>query len=416
MASRSVEPSKNAWREMMNFRESEEATLSFDRKLDRGAVEETLYPWEKTIAQWELQGLPKRFREKLVFPAVPYDNLYVPRDREVAPDEKLYNSLMTDEVQLYEQGLGFDPLKRVAFRIPFQCYDERVIEETREYTIRIDRDGWTRQYFKNGALTNELKPAITSENDWAELKEKVLRCLDRYCTDENMVKSYGRYRQGHENGDFSIRFRASGFFWTPRMLLGIEGQMLSYYDFPGLMRDINEFVLQVYRDQMDRIFDIFKPNVVFFEEDLSGSAGPMISSAMFDEFVGAYHSRLVRFLKQKGIRNVFVDTDGDFTLLIPNFMKAGIDGFLPMDVHGGMDIVAVRKEFPGLKFIGGFNKLHIARGREAMDWEFERIMPVIRQGGYLPGNDHQVPPDAPLDNYKYYIERLGEVMQRVRSR
>jgi hypothetical protein len=398
---------------MMDFREREEATLAFDREPDRGAVEETLYPWEKTIAQWELQGLSKRFREKLVFPTVPYDNLYVPRDREVAPEEKFYNCLMTDEVHRYEQGLGFDPLKRVAFRIPFSCFDEQLVEETREYTTRIDRDGWTRQYFKDSERITELKPAVTNEKDWEELKERVVRYLDQYCTGENMLRSYGRYRQGHEKGDFSIRFRASGFFWTPRMLLGIEGQMMAYYDFPGMLRDINEFVLRVYRDQMDGIFDIIRPNVVFFEEDLSGSHGPMISPAVFDEFIGTYYERLVKFLKGKRIGNVLVDTDGDFTALIPNFMKAGIDGFLPMDVHGGMDIVAVRKKFPTLKFIGGYNKLEIAKGKEAMDREFNRIMPVIEQGGYLPGNDHQVPPDAPLENYRYYIKRLAEVMQQA---
>lgn len=38
---------------------------------------------------------------------------------------------------------------------------------------------------------------------------------------------------------------------------------------------------------------------------------------------------------------------------------------------------------PGLKFIGGFNKLTIEEGKEAIDREFERILPVIRSGGYV---------------------------------
>lgn len=110
------------------------------------------------------------------------------------------------------------------------------------------------------------------------------------------------------------------------------------------------------------------------------------------------------------MQNVIVDTDGEFSKIIPNFMAAGVDGFLPMDVNAGMDIVAVRRQFPTLKFIGGFNKLMIQEGKEAIDAEFARILPVVRGGGYIVGNDHQVPPSAPLELYQYYIQRLKEVM------
>ena len=90
-----------------------------------------------------------------------------------------------------------------------------------------------------------------------------------------------------------------------------------------------------------------------------------------------------------------------------------MDGFLPMDVNAGMDIVAVREQFPKLRFIGGYNKLCIADGPDAIDAEFERILPVVRQGGYVVGSDHQVPPSASLSDYQYYIKRLKEVMQQA---
>ena len=102
-------------------------------------------------------------------------------------------------------------------------------------------------------------------------------------------------------------------------------------------------------------------------EDLSGKNGPIISGAMFDEFVGSYYRKLIPMLKARGVGNVFVDTDGDFMMMIPNFMDAGVDGFLPMDVNAGMDIVKVRENFPTLKFIGGYNKLRIDDGKEAID-------------------------------------------------
>jgi len=81
-----------------------------------------------------------------------------------------------------------------------------------------------------------------------------------------------------------------------------------------------------------------------------------------------------------------------------------------MDVNAGMDIVKVREKYPKLKFIGAYNKLEIEKGKDAIDKEFNRILPVIRQGGYVPGADHQVTPSTSFENYKYYITRLKEVM------
>ena len=84
-----------------------------------------------------------------------------------------------------------------------------------------------------------------------------------------------------------------------------------------------------------------------------------------------------------------------------------------MDVNAGMDIVAVRRQFPRLKFIGGFNKLMIEKGPAAIDAEFARLLPVVRQGGYIVGADHQVTPDTSLEHYRYYIKRLREVMAQA---
>jgi uroporphyrinogen-III decarboxylase len=148
-------------------------------------------------------------------------------------------------------------------------------------------------------------------------------------------------------------------------------------------------------------------------EDLSGKNGPLISPDCFNEFVGDYYRQIIPDMKARGVGNVFVDTDGEFSKLIPHFMAAGVDGFLPMDVNAGMNIVKVREEFPTLKFIGGYNKLMIQEGKEAIDREFERILPVIRGGGYIPGADHQVPPSAPLELYKYYIQKLSEYMKQA---
>lgn len=388
---------------MMNNRERENVTLSFQKPEGRGAVQETFYPWTLTVERWKEEGLPASL----------VDHLFTVEGRRIGEEELYLNTLMADGVSSYEAYLGFDMVKRVTFNLPFSHFERKDLEETEEYIIRQDGDGWQRKYYKNRDLVQEHKPVVASREDWYALKEHGKMELEKYYTDENILRIYSPYREGHQRGDYSIRLNIMGFFWTPRTLFGIEEHMFAFYDYPDIMHDMNEFILQIYLDRLGKVLDILPADVVYIQEDLSGVNGPMLSADHFNEFVGDYYRRLVPFLKGKGVRHIFVDTDGDFNALIPHFMDAGIEGFLPMDVNAGMDIVAVREMYPTLKFIGGFNKLEIAKGRDAIDAEFERLMPVIRQGGYIPGCDHQVAPSTSLEDYRYYIRRLKEVMHEA---
>ena len=168
-------------------------------------------------------------------------------------------------------------------------------------------------------------------------------------------------------------------------------------------------------EQLEGILKIVTPSVVFFEEDLSGKNGPMISPATFEEFISPYYLELVPFLRERGVQNVIMDTDGDFTVMIPKILECGLDGVLPVDVNAGVDIVKVREQYPTLKFIGGFNKLSIIDGEEAIEKELDRLRPVIKQGGCIICTDHQAAPHTPLKYYQYYSRRLKEVMAELRN-
>ncbi len=354
----------------MDIGKQVERILNFENMKGEGLALETFFPWDLTVKRWLGEGLPAEFAPDRLYPA--------PKE----PAQGYFNDCMTEQVYAYEKWLGFAPMKRLIFDVPFLNGNHHV-------------SGW---------------------EDWEALKAASRQEMDRYCTEENMKRIYGRYAEGHDAGEYSIRMRVgAGFFWLSRDLLGIEEQLYGFYDEPELIHDMNEFLLEAYLKYMTAAVEILKPEVLLFPEDLSGANGPMISPETFREFVGSYYRRLFPVLKEHGAKNIFVDTDGDFRMLIPEFLEAGVDGFLPMDVNAGMDIVAVRREYPGVKFIGAFNKLKIAEGPESIDREFDRLLPVIRQGGYLPGCDHQAAPSTSLENYRYYVKRLWEVMSQAGS-
>lgn len=343
----------------MNPKEKLLGTLNFQNMKGEGCVVETFYPWTLTADRWVTEGLPKCYKSV---------NLYPPEG-------------MTEPVCDFERYLGFDGMKRLEFRTPYRLYCEG--------------------------------GGVTDWESWLKVKEGIAEFYETNYSDEEVLKNYSSLKEGHDRGEYTIRLSSTGFFWIPRYLFGVEEHLYAFYDHPDIMHDINQFFLDMFTKYMTKVTVLLQPEVLYFAEDLSGKNGPMISPECFDEFLGAYYKKLTPVLKANGVQNIFVDTDGEFSLLIPNFLKAGIDGFLPMDVNAGMDIVKVREQFPTVKFIGAYNKLELEKTKEDIDREFARLLPVIRQGGYVPGLDHQATPDTPYENYLYYIERLKEVMKQA---
>ncbi len=388
----------------MTSRDRENITLSFGKPEERGSVQETFYPWGLTTERFRKEGMPEDITNGL------HKNNLTAAQIEL---EKYLGASWGEGIFNYEKHLGLDPVRRVNFTLPFRRFEKKIIEDTPEYTIISDSTGRQNKHYKASGLVEEYKPVVSDEADWERLKEHGNKELQKYFTRENIRQAYGHLKEGHDKGEYSVRLNVEGFFWTARELMGIEAHMFAFFDLPELLHDINEYILSVFLDKLTQVLEVLPADIVYIMEDLSGKNGPMISPEQFDEFVGSYYKRLVPALKEKGVRHVFVDTDGDFQKLIPNFIAAGIEGFLPMDVNAGMDIVKVRKSFPRLKFIGAFNKLCIAEGKEAIDREFERILPVIRQGGYIPGCDHQVAPSTSLEDYRYYLSRLKQVMEQA---
>ena len=102
--------------------------------------------------------------------------------------------------------------------------------------------------------------------------------------------------------------------------------------------------------------------------------------------------------------------------MIPWLKRAGIEGVLPLERQAGVDIAALREAHPDFLFIGHFDKMTMRRSTEAMREEFERLLPVMKKGGFIPSTDHQTPPDCPIGRYREYVAMLKDYGGRaVRS-
>ncbi|MFC1582467.1 uroporphyrinogen decarboxylase family protein [Planctomycetota bacterium] len=211
----------------------------------------------------------------------------------------------------------------------------------------------------------------------------------------------------HAAGDGVYWLQLDGFFWFPRAMLGIERHLMTFYDDPELMHRMNEDILAYNLRILDIVCEKAVPDLVTVSEDMSYNHGPMLSEDMFNEFIAPYYRRLVPAFQEKGI-HVFIDSDGDITPLIPWLQKIGVEGIVPLERMAGVDVNAIRAEHSQWKMIGAYDKTVMHKGEDAIRNEFERLLPVMRSGGFIPSVDHQTPPGVSLDQYRQYLELYRE--------
>lgn len=274
------------------------------------------------------------------------------------------------------------------------------LDDYRQLTFR-PRDGSCPAPAHHGAglLTNEAE------------YEALLPHL--YPSPEAMDAAYLREcAQAQARGERVLWLTLEGFFWFPRTLLGIECHLYAFYEQPDLMHRMNADLLAHSKRVFDHVCRFFTPDFMTFAEDMSYNGGPMIGLPQFDEYLRPYYEDLIPHMRERGTW-VIVDTDGEISQAIPWYRSAGAHGFLPLERQAGCDLAAMRRAGPHTCFIGAFDKMVMNQGIEAVRDEFERLLPVMRQGGYIPSCDHQTPPGVSLEQYRQYAALQKEYAQKA---
>ena len=251
-------------------------------------------------------------------------------------------------------------------------------------------------------------PVITDEKSY----EAIRSLLFKDYTIEKVIKEALELKERHDRGEIIIRLWLDGFFWFPRTLFGIEGHMYAFYDYPELMHRMNGELADFNIRVVEELFPILRPDMVGFAEDMSYNHGPMLSYRLFKEFLMPYYQKVIAAIKKHRVR-VLVDSDGEITSMIPWLREAGIEGVYPLERQAGVDIVKIRSEHPGFLMLGGYDKMVMPLGEAAMRSEFERILPIMKTGGFIPSVDHQTPPGVSMENYKIYIKLFREYCEKA---
>ena len=228
------------------------------------------------------------------------------------------------------------------------------------------------------------------------------------------ISAMDAWGRRQKEGSAVVWCTLEGFFWFPRTLMGFEKLMFAFVDQPELLHQINSDLLDFNLRLLDQFLPLCVPTFMTIAEDMSYNHGPMISRKTFEAFVAPYYRVLIPRLQERGIIPI-VDTDGDVTLLVPWLRDLGVKGVLPLERQAGVDGMLLREKFPELLMVGHFDKMTMPRGEAAMRAEFERLLPLMKRGGFVPSVDHQTPPGVSLAHYRTYLELLTEYTSMARS-
>ena len=95
-------------------------------------------------------------------------------------------------------------------------------------------------------------------------------------------------------------------------------------------------------------------------------------------------------------------------------LESGVTALYPYEVQAGNDVRSALDRFPTLGVIGGLDKNVMAKGKRAIDREMDKARELIRKGRYIPGPDHFVLSDVGWEHYRYFMERLREVVMTTK--
>lgn len=287
--------------------------------------------------------------------------------------------------------------------------------------ILEDHDDWVLRRNSFGVIVREMKdhstpssfvgPPVHTWEDWEKIKAERLQPN----LENRLPKDWPAIAQSYQDRSFPLILGGGqGFYGSPRYLLGDETLLTTFYDNPQLILDINEHLCNLWITLYDRVLQDTTVDMALIWEDMCYRNGPLISPAMFNKFMLPFYKRLTGFFRDHNIRIIFVDTDGNFWKLIPNFLEGGVTGFFPFEANADMNVAAVRAAYPRLQMLGGVDKTKIALDREAIDQELkQKVEPILSLGGFIPTIDHLVPPEVSWPNFSYYRGRLNDLIDQA---
>lgn len=348
-------------------------------------------PRESTLKRWHSEGLPEdvNWFEYLC------KQIGIPVE-EGDKKERIYPRISFDMIPAFEEKI----IEHKDGHYIVQDIKGAIVEidDRFDFTyLRSAKDFVTRKWHKF---------PVENMSDWIEMKKRY-----NPLSPERVPVDIKEIGEKIKNRDYVISIGIPGPFWQLRDWCGFENLCILMAQDPDFVMEManywKEFVLSV----LDRVKGHIVFDSVIINEDMAYKEKSMISPSMVRRFLLPVWAAWSSKLREMGCNIIILDSDGYIGELIPLWIEAGINCCVPIEVAACNDIVEFRKKYGrNMAYIGGIDKRAIAKGGEIMKKEVYRVVPpLLKEGGYIPGCDHGVPPDISWQDFLEYSKLLARL-------
>jgi len=326
--------------------------------------------WPETHQEWLAQGLPE----------------------DVSEHEHLDACGMWAGVPV---GIGLHP-----------GFEEETIEETDEYRIFRQTDGVIAQHWKGrSCIPHYIDFTMKDRSGWEQYRERLQPDPAR------LPEDFDERIEKLRDSDLPVTIGTGSMVGWTRNWMGVVNLAYACADDPELIAEIADTVADLVCWAIDQVDGRVEIDVGLGWEDICFKTGPLVSPGIFERCCVPAYRKVADRLAQAGCDLYMVDSDGKVDDLVPLWLKGGVNVMFPIEIGTWQaDPMAYREQYGReLRVYGGIDKLQLTKGREAIDAEIQRRLPLMRAGGFVPLPDHLIVPGTPLEDYRYYLDRIREL-------
>ena len=308
---------------------------------------------------------------------------------------------------------NFDPIKLIECPWMSPPFAEKVISRTGNKKIIINPDGLLAEVPIDGhdTIPHFIKPSIVTPDDWKQCKAQRFRRDDPI----RKVDIEALKKQHPDDRDYPLGIYGGSMIGKVRDVLTFEGLAYAIHDYPEMVEDMVETCCVLIEDYLDQLLGRIKFDFAWGWEDICFKSGPIVSVDFFKNVVVPRYKRISTRFRAHGIDLWWTDCDGDVRDILPLFLEGGINGLFPFEVNSCGHPKELLDEYGReLRIMGGFDKMALGAGPEAIKKYMQSLVPCVERGGYIPFCDHRCPPNVKPEHYLYYLD-LKEKMFGMNS-
>lgn len=282
-------------------------------------------------------------------------------------------------------------------------FENKIIEVRQSTAVMINDDGLLAEIPLDGhdTIPHYIKASIVTPEDWHKAKKErfQLDSPSRVIDVDSLKKAHPPER------DYPLGIWTGSMIGKIRDMLTFEGLAYAIYDYPQMVEDMVETSCQLVELALDQLLPHFQFDFASGWEDIAYKSGPIVSPKWFKRVITPRYRRIADRLHAHGVDIWWIDCDGDVRPILPHMMDGGVNCLFPYEVNSCTHPGDLFKEYgKELRIMGGFDKIELGKGRDAIRRYMDTLVPLVERGGYIPFCDHRCPPNVDPDDYLFYLD------------